>query len=338
MTSLPVIPVPDNLGSNSLEFLRGLPGPCCIHLPGEDASRCRFVVTLLHGNEPSGTYAIHSLLKQAVRPVCDVYLAIMNIESALTEPCFSYRQLPGRRDLNRCFKEPFGDAEGQLAKALMELIQRKQPEALIDIHNTSGSGPAFGVAVYLDSRHDALVSLFTERLIITNLQLGALMELSEQDVPTVTVECGGAEDASSHQIAVEGLQRFFSREDLFDLNDAPWPIEVLHSPVRLELAADLNFSYAERRQDGDELTLRADIEHFNFGVVTPDTLLGWCAPATEAKLHIRNAATADRSLQQWFSTNGGELRPARPLKLFMITSRSDIARSDCLLYAVRCRD
>ncbi|GAB3103300.1 hypothetical protein GCM10027217_25520 [Pseudomaricurvus hydrocarbonicus] len=282
--------------------------------------------------------AIYRLLQQPLQPVCDMYLAIMNISAALTEPFFRYRQLPGKRDLNRCFKAPYDDAEGQLARSLMQLIQTKKPEALIDLHNTSGNGPAFGVAVHLDSRHDALVSLFTERLIITDLQLGALMELSEEAVPTVTVECGGAQEEEAHKIAFDGLQRYFTTSNLFDLSAAPWPIEVLHNPVRLELAADLTFSYAESLQARDDLSLRADIEQFNFGVVTPDTLLGWCTATAATKLHIRNASAADEALQAWFSTDNGELRPIRPLKLFMITARADIARSDCLLYAVRCRE
>ncbi len=336
MSLLPLIPVPESLGNNVVEFLQQLPGPCCLHLPGRDSSRCRFVVTLLHGNEPSGCEAIFRLLQQPQQPVCDLYLAIMNVRAALTEPPFTYRQLPGNRDLNRCFRPPYDDDEGQLASALMTLIHELRPEALIDLHNTSGNGPAFGVAVHLDSRHDALVSLFTERLIITDLRLGALMETSERDVPTVTVECGGAQEEESHQIAFDGLQRFFNRENLFDLSEAPWPIEVLHNPVRLEFTEQLHFSYAASPRSGDQLTLRVDIEHFNFGVVTPDTVLGWCNGEAAAQMRIRNAG-ADVPLAEWFSTDGGELRPVRPLKLFMITARPDIARSDCLLYAVRCR-
>ena len=55
------------------------------------------------------------------------------------------------------------------------------PEAVIDLHNTSGSGPSFGVCTHMDRQHDALVSLFTQRLIVSNLGLGALMEISEDD-------------------------------------------------------------------------------------------------------------------------------------------------------------
>lgn len=336
MSVLPVIEIPSSLGSNVVEFLRILDGPCCIHVPGTDSSRCRFAVSLLHGNEPSGVTAFYDILLNGWQPVCDIYLVVMNVAAALTEPLFSYRQLPGSRDLNRCFKEPFNDDNGQLAFALLELIREKKPEALIDIHNTSGSGPAFGVAVYLDSRHDALVSLFTERLIITEIRLGALMELSEIAVPTVTIECGGSDDPESTQIALDGLRRYFCKEQLFDLSAAPWPIEILHNPVRLELSPQLIISYGDVENAEAELTLRSDIERFNFGVVDTGTVLGWAMPKVLQKLWVRNAKSQEH-VEDWFTVNDNQLRPAKPMKLFMITGRIDIAKSDCLLYAVRCR-
>lgn len=337
MNLIPVIPPPRELGGNVIEFLQRLEGACCIHIPGNDSSRCRFMVTLQHGNEPSGSYATFQMLREQWQPVCDIYIVIMNVKAALTEPVFSHRQLPGRRDLNRCYKAPFDDDEGQLAKALLALIAEKQPEALIDIHNTSGVGPAFGVAVHLDSKHDALVSCFTERLIITDIRIGALMELSEQDVATVTVECGGAQAVESHHLAAAGLRNYISKDALFNLNDAPWPIEILHNPVRLELSPALDFVYGDPLQENAELVIRSDIEHFNFGVTTPDTVLGWIDNNNLQKLFIRSSAGIE-PLGEWFHVDNGELRPVRPLKLFMITSQAAIARSDCLLYAVRCRE
>ena len=47
-------PLANAIGNNVEEFLAGLAGPACIYLDGEDSSRTRAFVTLLHGNEPSG--------------------------------------------------------------------------------------------------------------------------------------------------------------------------------------------------------------------------------------------------------------------------------------------
>ena len=328
-------PAPEQLGATVLEFLKILAGPVCLVIPGRDASRSRFLVTLLHGNEPSGATALHRWLSSDRNiPAVDIYCVVMNIEAALASPSFGLRQLPQYRDLNRCFREPFADAPGRLARSLLALIHRVQPEALIDIHNTSGMGPSFGVAVYYDRKHDALVSLFTERLVITDLRLGALMELSEREVPTVTIECGGAQDPESHLIAYDGLMRYITAKKLFSAEHCAWPIDVLHNPVRLELDPGLVIAYAEHSLDDVDICLRADIENFNFGEVNADTPLGWIT--TDAWLRIRVVNSRGENLRDdYLRCDRGRLYPATRLKLFMITLNPDIALSDCLFYAVK---
>ncbi len=329
-------PPADELGSNELEFLDILGGPACLVVPGRDRSRCRFLVTLLHGNEPSGTIALHRWLThpRAV-PAVDIYCVVMNTEAALTRPHFSLRQLPGRRDLNRCFREPFADAEGQLAASLLNLIHHHQPEALVDIHNTSGMGPSFGVAVFYDRQHDALVSLFTERLVVTDLRLGALMELSDHEVPTVTIECGGSQDLESHEIAFDGLLRYVSLPQLFVAPDSDWPLDVLHHPVRLELDPTVAIAYAEQPSPEADLCLRVDIEHFNFGEVCGATPLGWVSQRGWQGIRVVDSRGTNHR-DAYLREEGGQLYPATRLKLFMITSNPTIALSDCLCYAVRC--
>jgi hypothetical protein len=330
-------PPTEELGSNELEFLRILAGPVCLVIPGIDSGRCRFVVTLLHGNEPSGTIALHRWLSQPREtPAVDMYCVIMNVEAALREPHFSFRQLPGRRDLNRCFRQPPDDSEGRLAHDLLALIHQFKPEALVDIHNTSGMGPSFGVAVFYDRQHDALVSLFTERLVVTDLRLGALMELSEGEVPTVTIECGGSQDPASHQVAYDGLQRYLKLPHLFVAPDSDWPLEVLHHPVRLELDPGIRIAYAEQSMDDADLSLRIDIEHFNFGEICADTPLGWITADGWQGIKVVNSR-GENYRDSFLRREGGQLFPASRLKLFMITSNPAIAKSDCLCYAVRSR-
>ncbi len=72
MLSVLQAPDRDDVAPRVTEFLQGLPGPVAIHLPGEDAHRSRVLVTLSHGNEPSGLEALHQWLlsgqKCAVTP------------------------------------------------------------------------------------------------------------------------------------------------------------------------------------------------------------------------------------------------------------------------------
>ena len=242
-------PKPAELGSNVEEFLRWMDGPTSFLLAGEDATRTRALVTLLHGNEPSGTIALHRYLRSGQRPAVNILCVVASVHAAIETPLFSHRMLPRARDLNRCFRPPFDDAQGVLAEEILEILRMHHPEAVIDMHNTSGSGPAFGVCTHMDRQHDALVSLFTQRLIVSNLGLGALMEISEDDCPTVTVEVGGRLDEEAHELAYEGLCRFFAAETVLCPGDTDWGLELLCDPIRLELNENVTLTYAEEPCD-----------------------------------------------------------------------------------------
>lgn len=268
-------PDADSVGNNVEAFLRLLDGPACFFLSGEDGGRTRALVTLLHGNEPSGVMALHRWLRSGQRPAVNVVCVVASVMAALEPPLFSHRMLPRARDLNRCFRPPFDDAQGVLAEEILEILRLHQPEAVVDLHNTSGSGPSFGVCTHMDRQHDALVSLFTQRLIVSNLGLGALMEISDDRVPTVTVEVGGRLDEQAHELAYEGMCRYFLAATVLDQGDTDWGLELLRDPIRLELNDNVTLTYADQPNPSYDITLKTDIEHHNFGTVAGDTLLGW---------------------------------------------------------------
>ncbi|MAR91566.1 MAG: succinylglutamate desuccinylase [Pseudomonadales bacterium] len=330
-------PAPDSLGHTVEEFLQILAGPALIHVPGRDRQRKRALCTLLHGNEPSGTRALFRWLQQQPQPAVDLLCFIGSVHTALTEPPFFHRHLPGERDLNRCFRPPFEDRQGRLAKAILDILQEMEPESLIDIHNTSGMGPSFAVAMKQDPEHEALASLFTERMLVTGLRLGALFEYSERNVPTVTIECGGAQDPRADEIAYEGLLRYVDAAEVLKPFRADWQMEVLYEPVRLELSEDAAITYSEAEDVYADITLPPDVERHNFGRVAPDQPLGWVKPGSWDKLKITNPAGEDVK-SQVIRLQGNRLYPAQPLKLFMITTNASIAKSDCLFYAVTDND
>jgi hypothetical protein len=326
-------PLATELGDHVEAFLVRMGGPTCFLLEGDDPGRTRALVTLLHGNEPSGVMALYRWLKTGQRPAVNVVCIVASVAAALEPPLFSHRMLPRARDLNRCFKPPFEDAQGVLAEEILEILRMHRPEAVVDMHNTSGSGPSFGVCTHMDRQHDALVSLFTQRLIISNLGLGALMELSERSCPTVTVEVGGRLDEDAHELAYDGLCRYFLAEQVLVPEETDWGLELLHDPIRLELNDNVTLTYAEAPRDNYDITLKPDIEHHNFGGVTPDTLLGW-ARAPERQLFSALDAGGRCAVTRMVRIVNGEIYPAQPLKLFMITNNAAIAHADCLFYAV----
>ncbi|WP_217424588.1 M14 family metallopeptidase [Nitrogeniibacter mangrovi] len=317
-------------------MLERLDQPLCITLAGADPRRTRVLVTLLHGNEPSGFIALHRWLREGKRPATHVVCLIASVAAAQLAPRFSHRTVPGARDLNRCFRPPFDiDPPGHLARRLLEVIGSVAPEAVVDVHNTSGAGPSFAVSISADERHRTLASLFTRRLVHTDLRLGALMEISEHLVPTVTIECGGRLDDAAHTVAWAGIDHFFTRDELWaDIPD-PGAIEVMHNPVRLELTEACTLAYDRAPRTDVPLTLRADIEHLNFGITPAGTHLGWVRGAGLRDLFVARNTAHTCVLEDLLCLVGGELRTRRPLKLFMITTHPGIARSDCLFYAVQ---
>ncbi|TNC88492.1 MAG: succinylglutamate desuccinylase [Alcanivorax sp.] len=326
-------PTADMVGETVEAFLQEMAGPTLIHIPGANRQRKRAVCTLLHGNEPSGTRGMFRFLQEGIQPAVDLLCFFGSVRTALHEPPFFYRHLPQDRDLNRCFKAPFESDQGRLAKAILDILQEMNPEALVDIHNTSGMGPSFAVSMKQDAQHEALTSLFTKRMLVTGLRLGALFEYSERDVPTVTIECGGAQDPRADDIAYEGLVRYATANDVLTPQPADWQLEVLTEPVRLELRDDARITYSEAEDVYADITLPPNVEHYNFGRITDEVQLGWVKPESWDKLVINTPAGVDVK-DKILKLDGNRLYPAQPLKLFMITTNASIAKSDCLFYAV----
>lgn len=309
------------------EFFQHLGGATVLHLRGCDNNRCRVLVTLLHGNEPSGLKGIHRFIREGRKPATGVKVIIASVVAAKTKPLFHYRMLEGQRDLNRCFAGPINDLQGQLALAIMKQIRECQPEAIVDMHNTSGSGPAFSVSAKYSAEHLVLSSLFTKRTVFTDTRLGSIME-QDFDCPIITVEAGGSYDPQSDQNAYEGLCQFLQNDTVFELKQE---VEVLLKPRRLEVLKNKQLVYANDRDRHADITLRQDLEKFNFGSTPGGTRLGWL----NASLHeCFKLDSHNELLSEGFAVENGELVTRQPMKLFMVTTRKDIALSDCVFYFV----
>ncbi len=315
------------------EFLQNLPGPVAIHLPGVDSTRTRVLVTLSHGNEPSGVEAVHQWLLNDKQPAVNVVIIMGAVEAALAEPLFYFRQLPGQRDLNRCFNPPYKDRQGQLAQSMLQYIRDLQPEAVIDMHNTSGSSVAFAVTIGDSAQQSALVSLFVDRLIVTDLRLGSLME-QDCGCPVVTIEAGGSQDDTSEVVARQGLENYFLSDDLYaQANTRMEGVAIFRHPLRLELSAHSRIDYADRPLHDRDITVRKDIEQFNFVPIEPDEMLAWLD--TDGLSHlVIGSDYHPHEVAEFFQVEQGKLYPIRHMRLFMATTRPDIAASDCLFYFV----
>lgn len=137
-------------------------------------------------------------------------------------------------------------------------------------------------------------------------------------------------DELATENAYNGLRSFLSAENVFAQRQ---DIELLEQPKRLEIHGQASLIYAERPVFGVNVTIRKDIEQRNFGITRPGEILGWL---DHGRLeHFRLAGQQQHEyLSDYFSADNNELTVTRPLKFFMVTTRSDIAKSDCLLYFV----
>ena len=324
-------PSPQEVGETVEDFLQMLGGPTWLRLPGHDRDRTRALSTLLHGNEPSGIRALFHYIRSGEQPAVDLVCFVGAVDAAVAPPGFANRHLPGRKDLNRCFREPFDLSEGHIALEVIKRFREAKPEALIDLHNTSGRSPAYGVTSQLGVVHKTLTSLFSHHLILTDLRLGTLMEATEFDFPTITVECGGACDSASDKVALEGLIQYARTESVLDLEPAFDSIIVFQHPVRVELREGRNVTYASDRLDDADLTLCHDADRHNFGIVNAGEVLGWLGPRGLEALSARNSGGQDRT-HEIFHEQSGCLVVSQSGHILMMTTDPEIAKDDCLFY------
>ena len=324
-------PKPCDISKGADDFLRDLGVSTIIELPGRDRSRNRTFVTLSHGNEPSGFQALHKWLREGRSPAVDITVVLAGVEAALKEPIFFHRHLPDQRDFNRCFCPPYEDPQGLKAKEVLERILWDCPEAVIDMHNTSGATPPFAVSCKGGIGERALARIFVDRLIVSDLRMGALME-GKFSCPVVTVEVGGSGDAGSLDTAIEGLERFFLWEDLFT-NDRTVPL--VTNPLRLELK-NIGLGYADGSSEDHEIILRNDIESLNFRPLDRNEYIGWIDEQKLSCLRVRKK-NGLCDINKYFTIRQGRIYPKGSMVLFMATKRADIAVSDCLFYFV-CAD
>lgn len=326
-------PTQSELERGLVAWLDTLPGASWLTLPGRDQSRHRVVVTLLHGNEPSGTKALWHFFHQPFECAVTTHFCLANVNAALFDTPFSTRHLENKPDMNRCFGRNGDDDSYDVAAAIMARIRALKPEAVVDIHNTSGSGPSFAVTIVDDEKHRHVSSLFTERMLCSSVRLGALMEQTSEETPILTIECGGAQDIAADEVAKNGLHHFLHADDIFQNHTGFWPLDLLYHPVRVQLKPELELCYHDRKVDEADLTLPPDIDRHNFGWMAADGMIGWLG-AKGLDAMTTNDGEGGHPIDALFYEQDGELRLKQASKLFMITTRRDIALSDCLFYMV----
>jgi hypothetical protein len=324
---------PEDVPGDAEQFLFSLDRPTVFRVRGRDPTRTRAVTGMLHGNEPSGLRAIHALLRDETRPAVDVLCVIGAVEAARATPTLSNRMLPGRRDLNRCFRPPWEGADGDIARNLLSIVDAARPEALVDLHNNSGHNPPYAIVTRFDEARAGLVSLFADRLITSELRIGSLMEAFAPSLPVATIECGRAGTAEADRVAREGLRRYVT-VDALPRGERPAGLTLFGDAIRVMLRPGARVSFASAPSRGVDLTLDADVDRHNFSRLPAGTRIGWIAPGAAWPLIACNEAGLDVG-HALFESHESALVTAREVIPVMMTTDPLAAATDCLFYVVR---
>jgi hypothetical protein len=326
-------PPPEQVPPSLHEWLLSLPSSVAFHVPGKDRRRTRAVTALLHGNEPSGLAAIHGFLRSGHVPLTNLLMMLGAVEAAKLAPVFTHRLVPGRRDLNRCFLGPDDDVEGRLAAAMLRVLRRDSPEAVIDLHNNTGHNPAYGVGTRLDAERLGLTSLFAPRFVFSKLRLGALTEALQDELPIVTVECGRRLDPAADACAYAGLCRYVDVETLPRVTPGSGQVDVLHRAVRVRVQPGLRLGFGDHRESGTDVTCALDIDRHNFQTLPAGSHVAWVSAHVERPFVATDESGRDMS-EQLFVHRDRAIQTARPFIPIMMTTDPTIALADCLFYAV----
>lgn len=309
-----------------------LNAPTIIDFTVEGSDRWRVVTTLLHGNEPSGFIALHNWIMQASyeQLAVNVRFIVCSVEAAKFEPLFSTRFLSGGKDINRCFGIKSLSDYYLRAELIASCVRQVKPEAIVDIHNTTGKSPAFGVSTNGHKEHLSIASLFCDSVVVSHIKLGGLIE-QDFSCSVLTIETGNSHDEKANKVALEGIEQFCSLDNVLNL-EASRDIEVVHQPHRLLLKHNIELTYSEQMPT-EGVSIRRDIEDFNQDIMYAGTSIGWVDEFALANFDIEDANNK-ATLDDFFEVKNSQLIAKRDIRVFKATTKRKTAVHDCLFYFV----
>jgi len=318
------------------QFLLSMTGPTVIDVTGLNTDKCRVINTLLQGDEPSGLIALHRWLitrDENKLPQTNLRFIICSVEAASKSPLFTKRFIKGGKDINRCFGETEQKHQGchERAKLIEKAIREVEPEMVIDLHNAASPSPTFSISSVITTETLSLASFFCQTLILSDLQLGSLME-QEFSCPFITIECGGSLDEQAHEVAFAGISHIANCENI-DYIHQEKNVEVIYRPLRLQTKRDINLSYAEHDEGYSGVTLKTNIEYFNFGGANQDEMIGWIDGNGIESLQLLDKQGVN-VIDEYFYARENQLVCRQNLRIFKATTNKQVALNDCLFYVV----
>jgi hypothetical protein len=167
----------------------------------------------------------------------------------------------------------------------------------------------------------SITSYFCDTLILSDISIGTMMELNFS-CPIVTIECGGGGDDPAHDVTYNGIKKFTLCDDHCTLPQDK-AVQILYKPVRLVIKAERKLSFSKHDEGYSGVTLRQNIEQFNYGGCCEGLLLGWFDDKGLENLEMLNDQGVN-VIEQYFKMVDNKLLCATNFKMFMASNQSHI--------------
>lgn len=268
--------IPTEIQKNAEDFLRFLGGPAIINA-GPNTDENVFISCLMHGNEPSGYFAVHKILQKISKQhhlKKKVHFAFMNVRAALEGEMFSHRFCDDEQDMNRVWGAGSDNAsQDRIVKFMMNFIEKNEPELVVDIHNTTGSNPVFAIINSLDKESIKAAAVASE-IIWSHSGSNTIINWSKDICPSIGVECGKNIDPLSDDNAVTVLRNLLIHFGALEGEVQPKQnIRLLYEAEPIKV--DTHDIYVADENSGHDMVLINNIEGFNTVELNPGTKLGW---------------------------------------------------------------
>jgi len=320
-------PPPGLLDAGPDELHHCLPGPTLLHLTGRHP-RPLFVSVLLHGNEPTGLWAIQHLLRRYQQRELPRALSIFigNISAAR----HGQRRLPEQPDYNRVWPGTLLDdcVETRMARYVFEAMALRQPFASVDVHNNTGLNPHYACINRLDDPFLQLAALFGRLVVYFTHPKGVQSAAFATLCPAVTLECGKPEQHYGVEHAAEYLDACLNLDHFPQRRLTPHDVDLFQTIAQVTIPPYIRFSYSDPHSD---LLLAPNLDHLNFTETPAGTLFGTVRNTERFPVAVQLADGSDRALE-FFSIENGQLQLKRALMPAMLTLNEQIIRQDCLCY------
>jgi len=326
--------LPTGFLSAEAQDLKSILGaPTLIHLKGAREPAV-FVSILQHGNETTGWYAVRRLLEHYVTASGtltlprSVSLFVANVEAAEK----GRRRLGHQVDYNRVWSGGISQEseEATMMRQIEEDMRARGVFASVDLHNNSGRHPLYACVNGLDGQKLSLASQFSNDVVYFINPTGVQSMAFGQFCPAITLECGQAHAHNGIQPVFEFLNNLVQLDEIAVPETLLSDIRVLKTVATIRTTGTGHFHFGD---EGDGLTLRDDLDDFNFVRLPEGTVLG-TSKALGPALKVFDDDEQDVT-DIFLTIKSGEIRLKQGVIPAMLTKDINIILDDCLCYLMQ---